>query len=201
MEVIIRGKDIKITDSVDEYAQETVGKLNRYLPNIREVRVDLSRKHTRRGEGLTIAQITLRHERGAILRSEEKVQSNDHDSVKVAIGTAVDKMYRQIERFKGKRKDKKRRSSKSWDVYAATEEEISEAEEVPMYEQIAAEYDDFDEIVRRKEVEMAPMSEDEAISQMELLAHPFYMFKNSATNAVNVVYRRSDGGYGILIPE
>lgn len=202
MDVIVRGHDIKVNESLQEFAQDKLGKLDRYLPNIQAIQVDLSRQRTRRGEGVTIAQITLRHERGAILRVEEKVQSNDRDSVKVAIITATDKMYRQIERFKGKQRRKGRRG-KEWDRYFATEEELDIAENVPNYEEIAAEYayeEGDEEVIRRKELVLIAMTESEAIEQMELLSHPFFMFRNAETDQVNVIYRRDGGGYGLLVP-
>ena len=201
MDVIIRGHDMKVTDAIQEFTRQRLGKLDRYLPNIVEIQVDFSRLRTRRGEGMTIAQITLRHARGAILRVEEKVGSNDHDSVKIAINTAVDKMYRQIERFKGKKRDKTRRG-KQRERFLATEEELSVAEEVPNYEEIAKEYEFVEEqaVVRRKNIALTPMNEEEAIEQMELLSHPFFMFKNAETGEVNVLYRREEGDYGVLVP-
>lgn len=202
MDLIVRGHDMKVTDAIQEFAQDKIGKLDRYLPNITEIQVDISRQRTRRGEGMTIAQITLRHSRGAILRAEEKVYSNDRDSVKVAITTAVDKMYRQIERFKGKKRKKGRRDQER-ERYFATPEELSVAEEVPNYEALAAEFDVVEEeegIIRHKEIPLTEMNEQEAIEQMELLSHAFFMFKNADTGAVNVLYRREDGGYGVLVP-
>jgi putative sigma-54 modulation protein len=203
MDVIVRGHDMKVTDAIQEFAQDKIGKLDRYLPNITEIKVDLSRQRTRRGEGITIAQITLRHSRGAILRAEEKVYSNERDSVKIAITTAVDKMYRQIERFKGKKRKKGRRDQQ-WERYYATAEELSIAEEVPNYEEIAAEFEvaqGGENVIRHKEIALTAMNEQEAIEQMELLSHTFFMFQNADTGAVNVLYRREDGGYGVLVPQ
>jgi putative sigma-54 modulation protein len=200
MDVIVRGHNIKVTDELKEFTQDKIGKLDRYLPNIIDIEVDLSRQRTRRGEGITIAQITLRHVRGAILRVEEKVHSNDRDSVKTAIVISIDKMYRQIERFKGKKRGKTQRDRRRERFYA-TDEELSTAEDVPNYEALAAEYVYEEEVVRRKELELQPISEEEAIEQMELLSHPFYMFKNAETNQINVLYRRDGGGYGMLVPQ
>jgi putative sigma-54 modulation protein len=199
MDVIVRGHNIKISDTIQEFAQDKIGKLDRYLPNITNIYLDLSRQPTKRGEGITIAQITLHHSRGAILRTEEKVNSNDRDSMMIAVINAVDKMYRQIERFKGKRNRGKQRQHKQY-RFIATEEELVEAENVPNYEEIAKEYEYDDEIVRRKEITVTAMNEEEAIEQMELLTHAFFMFQNSETGAINVLYRRDGGGYGILVP-
>jgi putative sigma-54 modulation protein len=203
MNLTIHGVNVAINEQLEEFAQKKLGKLDRYLPNISEVRLELSRTPAKRGEDLTIAQITLRHERGAILRAEEKLRGTDRDAMKKAITVASEKMYRQIERFKGKRRDSRRRKGQQ-ERYFATDEEIATAEPVPTFEAIAAEYEeDFDEaetIVRRKEVELAPMTEEEAVEQMELLGHKFFMFMNGKTGNVNVVYLRDGGGYGVLAP-
>lgn len=205
MDVNIRGHNIRITDALKEFTEEKVGKLDRYLPNISEIRVDLSRQNAKRGEDTTTAQITLRHRRGAILRSEEKLRDNAKDAAETAITLATDKMYRQIERFKGKKRDKKRVAREK---FFATPEELDIAEDITedMYEEIYADYPeedvpDNDEIIRRKEVPVSSMSEDEAIEQMELLSHAFFMFMNQETNTINVLYRRDSGGYGVLVPK
>lgn len=204
MDVNINGQNIKITDALEDYAQSKLDKLDRYMPNITDLRLDLSRQHTRRGDNLTIAQITVRHRRGAILRAEEKVDGEDNEAVKAAINAAVDKMYRRIQRFKGKKRDNRRGGEK----FFATEEELTLVEELPAvdYEAIAEEYNDdyYEEemaIVRRKLIEVDAMTELEAIEQMELLGHAFFMFKNKETGMINVLYRRDTGGYGVLVPD
>lgn len=197
MDVKIHGIDIKISDDLDKYTRDKINKLDRYLPNISKVRVELAIKKTHRGADLAIAQITVHHSRGAILRAEEQAGIENRDTIRVTINKAVDKLYRQIDRFKGKRKSKRVR-----DKYKATIAELDLAEDVPEYEIPDAE--DFVpqiDIVRRKNVELLPMNEDEAIEQLELLDHSFYMFVNAETNKVNVLYRRNNGGYGMLIPQ
>jgi len=121
MDVTIQGRNIKITETLEDYAKKKIGKLDRYLPNIQDVRVDLSSEHTRRGNVLVSAQITVRHQRGAILRAEEK----NAGDISIAIDGAVDKIYRQIQRFKGKRIRKGR------ERFTATLEELNMAEEIP----------------------------------------------------------------------
>lgn len=203
MNVNIHGQNLTITDGIEQYAQEQLGKLDRYLPNISDIRLELARRHTKRGEDLTTAQITLRHTRGAILRSEVVVQGNGRDATLAAINEAADKMYRQIERFKGKQKKSRRGNRDEHFKYRATAEELETAEEIPavVVPDTLPDYDDDAEIVRRKVILMAGMSEHDAIDQMELLGHPFFVFLNSETNTVNVLYRRESGGYGILVPQ
>lgn len=206
MQVNIRSQNINLPPNLEEFAQNKVGKLDRYLPNITDLSLELSRKNAKRGADLTIAQITLRHSRGAILRAEERISGDDQEAIKKAVNAACDKMFRQIERFKGRVKDRRRRSGKPAERYIATQEELDIAEEVPNYEAIAEEYnvahdgEEGDDIVRRKALELSPMTEQEAIEQMELLGHKFFMFLNDQTGNVNVVYIRDGGGYGVLLP-
>ncbi|TVR23022.1 MAG: ribosome-associated translation inhibitor RaiA [Anaerolineaceae bacterium] len=205
MQLHIRSQNINLPPHLEEFAQNKLGKLDRYLPNITDLSLELSRKNAKRGADLTIAQITLRHSRGAILRAEERISGDDQEAVKKAVNAACDKMFRQIQRFKGKVKDRRRRSGKPAERFIATQEELDIAEEVPHYEEIAEEYnaaydETADEIVRRKALDLSPMSEQEAIEQMELLGHKFFMFLNDQTGNVNVVYIRDGGGYGVLLP-
>jgi putative sigma-54 modulation protein len=193
MDVIIQGVNLKVTDVLENYTRKKLDKLDRYLPNIYDIRVDLSTEHSKRGDDVAIAQITIRHSRGAILRAEERTSGD----LNLAIHSAVEKMYRRIQRFKGKsiRKGRER--------FSATAEELDVAEQIPDIEEF--EYEDEpetieEEIVRRKEVPAATMNEAEAIEQMELLGHAFFVFFNDATGGVNVLYKRTSGGYGVLVP-
>lgn len=211
MNVSVHGRNLRITDELDAYAKKKLDKLDRYLPNIREVRVDLSSQNTRRGEDIIIAQVTIHHERGAILRSEEKGSGD----IRKTLDAATDKMYRRIQRFKGKRQRKGR------ERFVATLEELDIAENIPDIEEFIEEYADIAEeynraaeegvaeveqitdplILRRKDTEVSPMNEAEAVEQMELLGHDFFMFFNINTNSINVIYRRDAGGYGLLVPD
>ncbi|MDE2854485.1 MAG: ribosome-associated translation inhibitor RaiA [Chloroflexota bacterium] len=198
MNINVHGDGIKISEALDNYTRSKVDRLDRYLPNISHVGVELSIIRTHRGADLAIAQITVQHARGAILRAEEKMNIENRDTIRLAINKAVDKLHRQIDRFKSKRKSK---NQKLRDKYRATVAELDLAEDVPEYSTVEAEEPDLaSEIYRRKQVEMMPMNEEEAIEQLELLDHSFYMFMNAETEQVNVMYRRDSGGYGILIP-
>ncbi|MDE2749898.1 MAG: ribosome-associated translation inhibitor RaiA [Chloroflexota bacterium] len=198
MNINVHGDGIKISEALDNYTRSKVDRLDRYLPNISHVGVELSIIRTHRGADLAIAQITVQHARGAILRAEEKMNIENRDTIRLAINKAVDKLHRQIDRFKSKRKSK---NQKLRDKYRATVAELDLAEDVPEYSTVEADEPDLaSEIYRRKQVEMMPMNEEEAIEQLELLDHSFYMFMNAETEQVNVMYRRDSGGYGILIP-
>lgn len=195
MQIEIQGRNLRVTEALSSYAQKKLEKLDRYLPNIVDVRVELEREHTRRGEDLAVAQITIRHKRGAILRAQETTPGE----IEAALNLAIDKMYRQIERFKGKR------SRKGHGRFAATLEELNIAEALPEIMMDEAE-EASDEsaamlVTRRKNVSVTAMTEEEAIEQMELLGHSFFLFFNEATGSVNVVYKRRAGDYGVLNPE
>ncbi|MCY3834093.1 MAG: ribosome-associated translation inhibitor RaiA [Chloroflexi bacterium] len=199
MKISIHGDGIKVSEALEDFTRSKVDKLDRYLPNISNVGVELSIIRTHRGADLAIAQITVQHARGAILRAEEKMNIESRDTIRFAINKAIDKLHRQIDRFKSKRKSK---NQKLRDKYRATVAELDMAEDVPEYAavELAAAGADI-EIFRRKQVEMMPMNEEEAIEQLELLDHSFYMFMNSDSDQINVLYRRDSGGYGILIPQ
>jgi putative sigma-54 modulation protein len=167
---------MEVTPRLSEYVEQKVGKLDRYLPWIDDARIDLTVENTRSAAHRQVAQLTVRS-RGTILRAEERTQD-----MFASIDAVLDKMYRQIARYKGKRQDR-------WQTAAGvlpTEESVEET---------------VGEIVRVKRFDVRPMAPEEAIEQMELLGHSFYIFLNADEDALNVVYRRDDGNYGLLQPE
>ena len=189
MQIQIHARNLTIDPRLEEYVTKKLNKLDRYLPHIAEIHVDLTHEQGRNGGERAIAQLTVRNERGMILRAEDKKQND----IFAAVDMAVDKMYRQISRYKGKRR------RRAGDRFETLEPELAASEAVPV------ETDDEDAaeapgILRRKRIEMVPMREEEAIDQMELLGHDFFMFYNADSGAVNVLYRREGGGYGLLEP-
>lgn len=189
MELKIHTRNVDVTPRLQEHVERKVNKLDRYLPNIQEVRVDLAIERRKQGMDQCIAQLTLRNTRGVILRAEEKKQPD----IYAALDVALDKMYRQIERYKGKRK--RRAAGRFYE----TEQTLQGVEAVPGTES-EEEEEEKTAIVRRKTVTLVPMSEEEAIDQMELLGHNFFVFLNAETAKVGVLYRREDGNYGVLEP-
>jgi putative sigma-54 modulation protein len=188
MELKIHTRNVDVTPRLQEHVEKKVSKLDKYLPNIHEVSVDLAVEKRRQGQDQCIAQLTLRNSRGVILRSEEKRQTD----IYAALDMALDKMYRQIERYKGKRK------RRGGGRYSEADAELGQMETAPVEE---VEEEEKTAIVRRKQVELSPMTEDEAIDQMELLGHNFFIFYNAETAKIGVLYRREDGNYGVLEPE
>lgn len=186
MKVMVNGRNIEVTDYMREYVTKKVGRLERYLPQIGEVRADLNQNMTRSADDRFTAQITI-WANGQILRAEESTSD-----IFASVDATVDKISSQIRRFKGRRHDSKRRAS-----HAATREVELAVEEVAAG--LTAE-EELGYIIRRKQFLVEPMDEEEALEQMELLGHDFFVFHNPQTNSINVIYRRKDGNYGLLIP-
>jgi putative sigma-54 modulation protein len=195
MEITIRGNNYRVGEAMEEYTTKKLARLNRFLPNITEIHVDLTQQVSRRGEDRAIAQITVRHARGAIIRAEESASG---DNMQSALTQALENMYRRIERFKNKR------SRKGRTRFSMSVEELAQAEAIPdLVDEGVIEEEEEEagiNVVRRKTVSLVAMNEQEAIEQMELLGHSFFMFFNEAIGSVNVVYKRRSGGYGVLIP-
>ncbi|MFN8527265.1 MAG: ribosome-associated translation inhibitor RaiA [Anaerolineae bacterium] len=206
MEITIRGKDYRVSPAMEDFATKKLDRLNRYLPNIASIHLELALQRSRHGDNRSTAQITIRHMRGAILRAEESVSG---DNMETALNMALDNMGRRIERFKGRRTRKgKTRFSLSIEEWNAAEvipeDEVETAESSvngATADAVAVEEEAPIEIIRRKSVAVTTLNEEEAVEQMELLGHNFFMFFNEATGSVSVVYKRRSGGYGVLVPE
>ncbi len=183
MELQITSNNMDVTPRLRDYVEKKTARLDRYLPNLSTIQVELAMENTRSAVQRHVAEITIRDERGTILRAEER-----NSDMFAAIDAVVDKLYRQIERYRGKAKRKMRGKGESIDM----------GEPLPITEGPAEE---DQTIVRYKRFALHPMSPDEAIDQMELLGHDFYVFFNSEDDAVNVLYRRHDGTFGLLQPE
>jgi len=181
MEVKIRGRNIEVTPRLQEYVEKKIGKLDRYLPAIDEAHMELAVEKTRSAQDRQVAQLTIRS-KGALLRAEER----NHD-LYTAIDAVLDKMYRQIGRYKGKHQDRVRPGA----AEPAEEEQPASAEPGIT----------VGRIVRTKSFRMVSINPEEAIEQMELLGHDFYVFFNAEAGAINVLYRRQDGNYGLIQPE
>ena len=171
MKFVYSGKDV-YSDSLKDRAEKKLSKLERYFSQEPEVIVRFKQQ---RG-GRNIAEITM-SVNGLILRAEES--SND---MYLSIDRAVDKLESQIRRYRTK-------------MGKHLREARAEAPVEPVYEEAS-----FD-VVRTKRFSVKPMDVDDAITQMELLGHSFFLFMNAENNTMNVLYRRNDGSYGLLVPE
>lgn len=170
MKFNIHGKNIEVTDPIRSYIESKIGKIEKYFKD-----TDLEAVVNLRVRGKEqIVEVTIPANK-MVLRAEEK-----HNDLYAAVDLVSDKLERQIR----KNKTKARKNLKQTIVFTDFD--------VPASEDVDA------GIVKRKVVDTKPMSEEEAILQMELIGHDFFLFKNDKTNELCVVYKREDGGYGIL---
>ncbi len=181
MKLTIQAHNVELSDWLEQYVNKKIGRLDRFLPDLNDAFVELREEKTRSAADRAVAQVTLRSPR-TILRAEER--SGD---MFASIDAVSDKLERRIERYKGKYARNSKRAVAQ--AQAVIEPGAAEAEEAP------------DQLVRVKRFEMQPMDPHEAIEQMELLGHDFFVFLNSDSGAVNVVYRRRDDNFGLLQPE
>lgn len=173
MKFNIRGSKDILDESVKNYIETKIGKLYKYFENPDEITANILVKES--GIKETI-EVTIPIKK-AILRAEDS-----NKDIYAAIDLVLEKLERQIR--KNKTKIKHKPNKENIDVFIdfeITEEEVNN-----------------NKIIKRKKVENKPMDEEEAILQMDLLGHDFFIFKNISTDNVAVVYRRKDGDYGII---
>lgn len=175
----IRGKNIEVTKSIREYVEKKISKLNKYFdtPPTSDVHVNLSVYNDEQKIEVTIPMPNL------LLRAEEQ-----HADLYAAIDLVVDKLERQIRKHKTKVNRKFRQKGIRDFIFTEpeTEEEKNDKDKI--------------EIVRVKRFDLKPMDSEEAVLQMDMLGHNFFVFTNAETNDINVVYKRKDGKYGLIEP-
>ncbi|MBS3899970.1 MAG: ribosome-associated translation inhibitor RaiA [Dethiobacter sp.] len=173
MKLSIRGKNIEVTDALREHVQKRIGKIDKYFAADADAQVTLSVER-----GLHKVEVTA-GVNGLLLRAEE-----DTADMYASIDLVVDKLERQIAKYKTRINRKSRQGGG-----------IRELSHLPKVD----EEDEF-AVIRRKRFGVKPMPVEEAILQMNLLGHDFYVFANGENDEVNVVYRRKDGKYGLIEP-
>ncbi len=181
MKFEIRGKNIELTDALKEYTTKRLSKLEKYIDNVKEAKVALSVG----SEGHKV-EVTIPLN-GVILRGEEAT-----DDMYSSIDLVVEKLEKQIEKYKTKIYKNHRGAG----LKKALREDIQA--NLEKYQN--QETDSF-KIVRNKKFALKPMDEEEAIMQMNLLGHSFFVFFNADSDEVNVVYKRKDGNYGLIEPD
>ena len=176
MELKITGKNITLTPQVDNHIKRRFNKLIRHLPDTREIKAEITEEKTKSRRHRYIAQITL-NSGGTILRGEER--SSD---ILTAVDRVADVMDRQIRRFKGKRQGKIRINLKDSNKNRIVDDS---PQTLP-------------EVVRVKQFAIKPMPIDEAMEQMELLGHDFFLFLDTRKEEPRLLYRRHNGDYGLI---
>ena len=185
MNIHIKSRSGKVTDDEHAYLERKLQKLERYLDGISTIHVDLARTQPRGGAEVHIVEATLHADRGAIIRSEQR----DPDFF-AAVDALHDTLQRQLTRYKDRhyRRGKGRRATGDVNLGGMDGERAD----------VSAANGTSPRLVKTKQFVYKPMSSDEAIEQMELLGHDFFVFTDAATNLVNVIYRRNDGHYGLI---
>jgi putative sigma-54 modulation protein len=169
MKFTVRGEKLEVTDSIREYVTDKLSKMEKYFDNPDDVSIKVI--FSVRGREQKV-EVTI-NSKGYDLRAEVS-----HSDMYAAIDLVLDKLETQMRKYKSKLMSRER-------------VEI-------VYEDFIPDDEEFEEIVKRKKVYLKPMDEDEAIVQMELLGHAFYIYKDIDSGKVNVLYKRYDGTYGVI---
>ena len=174
MRLQVKGKNHEVSDTIRRYAEEKMRKLDRQLHALAEVELELRVEKNPSIADNQVAEVTV-WTKGPTLRVKEA--STD---MKASIDQLADKLERQVTRYRSKRRRGRRRSNGP-DLQAVPESEPR--------------------IVKTKQFALTAVSPEDAVLQLELVGHDFYVFRNGATAEINVVYRRRDGGYGLIEPQ
>ena len=185
MEILIKGRNIPVTEALERYAWEKVERVARFFDDERSAsRAEVELIHERNPSipESEVAEATL-FINGSVLKAREATED-----MYASIDRMSDKLERQVKRFRGRQIDRWQGQLKNTHAEAAEPFVVEEEEEIAT------------RIVRTKQFQMKPMSAEEAVLQLELLDHDFYVFTSADTGDINVVYRRRDGNYGLIEP-
>ena len=182
----IHGDNLTITDAIRNYIEEKIGKLERYFNNVPNAVAHVKVKTY--SNSATKIEVTIPL-KDVTLRAEER-----HDDLYAGIDLITNKLERQVRKYKTRvnRKHRDRGDQEAFvaEVQEATPEEVSGAEE--------PDNDSDIEIIRSKQFSLKPMDSEEAVLQMNLLGHDFFIFTDRETDGTSIVYRRKDGKYGLI---
>src|SRR5438093_4687267 len=177
MRLQVKGKNVEVSEQIRAYAEEKLGKLERHLNGPTRVELELAVERNPSIAASNVAEATI-WTKGPVLRAREA--STD---MKASIDQLADKLERQVTRYRQKRR---RRGTRGEPGPAAVSPPPEDGD-LP--------------IVKTKQFAVKPMSPEEAVLQLELVGHDFFVFRNGDSNEVNVVYRRRDGNYGLIEPQ
>lgn len=179
MQMIVKGRHTEVTPAIKEYAEEKIGRIAKILDSmIMSAEIELFTERNPSIENSQVAEVTV-YTKGPVIRAREAATD-----MYAAIDLVSDKLERQVRKFKTKIIDRHKTGSPTSSLPLA-EEPTADVERA---------------IVKTKVVEVKPMSAEEAILQLELLGHDFFVFSSAETQDINVLYRRNDGDYGLIEP-
>ena len=190
MKLLIQGNNIEVTDAIHDYVRQKLEKAVKHFQNLAtKVDVHLSVASHNRPNDTHRAEVTV-YANGTVIRGQES-----SENLYASIDMVADKIARQLRKYKEKQLHKK--------THAHTNiREVELAEETPIEIDLAVDKAPQlpEEVVRTKYFAMPPMTIREALEQLQIIDHDFYMFRNSTTNEINVIYCRNHGGYGVIQP-
>jgi len=190
MKLVIQGKNIEITDAIRSYVDQKITKAVSHFKHLtNEVDVNLSVAKNAHTTSKQSAEVTL-YINGAVVRAEES-----SENLYASIDLVANKITRQLRKYKEKRNGRNFSSVKPNDALMSTENPTADVSELLNKSPELPEA-----VLRTKYFSMPPMTVQEALEQLELVDHDFYMFTNADTGEINVVYERNHGGYGLLQP-
>ena len=188
MKLVIHGKNIEITDAIREYVNQKIQKAASHFQHItNEVDVHLSVARNPRINPNQTAEVTI-YANGNVIRAEES-----SENLYASIDLVANKIARQLRKYKERRRDKKIHAHNN-----TIEEVIPDSVVTDLIGDRTPELPE--EVVRTKYFAMPPMTVVEALEQLRMVGHDFYMFHNSETDEINVIYERNHGGYGVIQP-
>lgn len=187
MKLVIQGKNIEITDAIREYVNQKIEKaVNHFQSLTTEIDVHLSVARNPRINPKQTAEVTI-YANGAVVRAEES-----SENLYASIDLVADKIARQLRKYKEKRQNKTQAPIKTAEAL------IDQPVVSDLLNNRTAELPA--NVVRTKYFAMPPMTVQEALIQLELVDHDFYVFRNAETDEINVIYERNHGGYGVIQP-
>ncbi|UJF25979.1 ribosome hibernation-promoting factor, HPF/YfiA family [Planococcus sp. 107-1] len=184
----IKGDNVEVTPAVREYIEKKVDKIERYFPEGTNATAMINLKALNHSQ--TKVEITIPM-KNLVLRAEER-----HDELYAAVDLIIGKLERQIRKYKTKI-NRKFRDREGMGMAFASAEQVTQTSNGA--ENSYTDEDDEDlTIVRTKQFELKPMDEEEAVLQMNMLGHTFFVFTDAESNETNIVYKRKDGTYGLI---
>ncbi|MEA5595185.1 ribosome hibernation-promoting factor, HPF/YfiA family [Rivularia sp. UHCC 0363] len=189
MKLVIHGKNIEITDAIREYVHQKIEKAASHFQHItNEVDVHLSVARNPRVTPNQTAEVTI-YANGNVIRAEES-----SESLYASIDLVANKIARQLRKYKERRRD--------LTIHADDKNIIEEVVPDSLVTDLIGDRTPElpEEVVRTKYFAMPPMTTSQALEQLRMVGHDFYMFHNSETNEINVIYERNHGGYGVILP-